>query len=355
MTFPVTLQYSFAGGTGNRKLSQLDADLAALRDALNGIGNGSSLLTSAFLNTADMGTANVATVSFSSAIGGNVIILGGTADFANLALAGPLQSGSGGTGIASYTDGQLLIGSNLTSGLVAVKITAGAGTIVNTAPGTITVSSNGVSTATQLRKAIFTSSGTFTPNATTMHKIIVIGGGGAGGSVPLLLDRVSGGGGAGAAAISWNLLTSGVGITVTIGAGGANTSGGNSVVVLPTTNIVSAGGTVGDAIISGGIGNSIVGGGVGGAAFNGIINMSGNNGATAFMPNVHAFNISISGFGADSFLGMGGAGRYNVQARGRDGTGFGSGGGGSACTHSVAVALPGGNGSPGIVIFEWLA
>lgn len=359
MTIPVTLQYSFAAGSGNRLLSNLDSDLVALRDAVNGLGNGSSIITSGIFTTADIGTANVSTISFSSATGGNVVITGGTADFSNLSLTGILQPNSGGTGIAIYTDGQVLIGSNLTSSLTAIKITAGAGAIVNTAPGTITVSANGVSVATQLRQAIFTSSGTFVPNSTTTHKIIVVGGGGCGGFTGLAANiGAGGGGGAGATAISWNTLTSGVGITVIVGSAGANISGGNSVVMLSGSNITAQGGQIGDSLAAGGIGNLVVNGGAGGLAINGVINITGESGAMSMLANARPSQISISGRGGSSALGRGGQpqtqSRPNRNSDGNPGVGFGAGGSGSVLNFARGQNT-GGSGSPGIVIFEWLA
>lgn len=367
MAYPVILSFTFGNATVSVPFSNLDADLSALAQAVNGLGNGSSVISSAAITAATIGTANVTTLNFTSAIGGNVIINGGTATLANLSLIGPLSSNSGGTGFNSYTDGQLLIGSNLTGGLVQATLSPGPGiTILNT-PGGITISSG---TPNQFRQAVFTSSGTFTANASSIHKITVIGGGGGGGGVSgysgSLPAVAAGGGGAGAAAIGWANLTTGTAVTVTVGAGGvggnttiAGGTGGNSSAVTGSIIISARGGQGGDSWPNPSA-NTVIASGVGGVAGNSTIAVAGGPGSSGFTGNINAITTtSVSGQGGASLLGFGGSPVICIptqQLVGKDGGAFGSGGSGAAIYGvSVAVDIKGGNGAAGIVIFEWEA
>lgn len=69
--------------------------------------------------------------------------------------AGVLPSAGGGTGQASYSDGQLVIGNSATGGLSKAAITAGANVTVTNGNGTITIASTGGAT-TGNNNALFT-------------------------------------------------------------------------------------------------------------------------------------------------------------------------------------------------------
>jgi hypothetical protein len=58
-------------------------------------------------------------------------------------IASPLATIYGGTGRATYTDGQLLIGNSLSGSLTPATITAGANITITNGNGTITISSTG--------------------------------------------------------------------------------------------------------------------------------------------------------------------------------------------------------------------
>lgn len=367
MAYPVTLSFSFGNATVSVPFSNLDDDLSALQQALNGLGNGASIISSAAITSAVIGTANVTTLNFTSALGGNVVITGGTATLANLSLAGPLSANSGGTGYSSYNDGQLLIGSNLTGGLIQTTLSAGAGITILNAPGAITISSG---TPNQFRQAVFTASGTFTANASAIHKITSVGGGGGGGGVANGSGTppayTGGGGGAGATAIYWANLTVGTAVTITVGLGGvggnaalAATIGGNSSAVTGSINITARGGQYGDNFtVQGSAANTVVGGGAGGAAGNATIAIAGGSGQPGYIGNVNAITtVAASGAGGASLLGFGGTPVivFSGQSfQGNDGKGFGGGGSGAALTFANG-SNSGGNGATGVVIIEWEA
>lgn len=191
----------------------------------------------------------------------------------------------------------------------------------------------------------FTGTGTFTiPTGVTAVKATVVGGGGAGGGSTV--SNSGGGGGAGGIAVKYlSGLTPGNTIAVTIGAGGTGVSaatgnaGGVSTIASGTQTITTVTASSGN----GGFQVSVSSPGGAGATVstNGDINGAGNAGGTAVSPT--------GGGGGASFLGgsgnpaSGGPGNPAVANTG-------SGGGGAGSGSSTA----GGNGSAGIVIFEWV-
>ena len=235
---------------------------------------------------------------------------------------------------------------------------------------------------------VFTASGTFTPTANiTCEYLVVAGGGGAdvggagaGGYRSSVAGQASGGGGSAESTIS---LTSGVGQTVTVGAGGAgatspdnNTKGSNSVF----GSITSEGGgrssrTNGFSGGSGGGGyNAASGAGAANQGFAGGSSSSGNSaggggGAGAVGTSVGGTNGGSGGTGVASTItgssviragGGGGAGSASGGAGGAGGGGAGttqSGVSGTANTGGggggLFNAFPGGNGGSGIVIVRY--
>lgn len=73
MAYPANIAFSFGSQTSGLT-SQLDQNFTNLAVGLNGIGNGSSVLSSVAMTTASITTANVTTMT-----SGNVVITGGTA------------------------------------------------------------------------------------------------------------------------------------------------------------------------------------------------------------------------------------------------------------------------------------
>lgn len=197
-----------------------------------------------------------------------------------------------------------------------------------------------------MNSQVFTISGTFTIPATVNKvKVTVVGAGGAGGGSNGA--NAGAGGGAGGMAIKWlSGLTPGNTLTVTIGAGGtgvsaANGNPGNPSSVASGTQTISTITGNGGGFGSGNAGAN-TGGGNGASATGGDINVTGSQ-----APGL--WGTGMGNDGANSVYGAGGFAITN-QA-GQAAQGFGSGGGGAQGTGPFA----GGNGAPGIVVFEWVA
>ncbi|MDE2020629.1 MAG: hypothetical protein KGJ13_09865, partial [Patescibacteria group bacterium] len=78
MAYPANIAFSFGTQTSGLT-SQLDQNFTNLQVGLNGLGNGSSVLSSVAITTAGITTANVTTASITTMTSGNVVITGGTA------------------------------------------------------------------------------------------------------------------------------------------------------------------------------------------------------------------------------------------------------------------------------------
>jgi hypothetical protein len=264
---------------------------------------------------------------------------------------GTLPVANGGTGVATLTANNVLLG-NGTSALQAVA--PGTNGNVLTSNGTTWVSQATSNVYAGGQGQVFTSNGTFTiPTGITAVKIIVIGGGGRGGAdgtytpsgcgLPSQYNS-GGGGGAGGCAIRYLTgLTPGNTLAVTIGAGGTSTSGGNSTVASGTQTVTTTTGGGGGVGGSGSPVATYAGeGGAGGTATNGTINIPGGNGNPGQVTSSIFYGSSTynyGGNGGNSLLGSGGR-------TGSAGSVYGGGGGG-------ANAGTRGNGAAGIVIFEW--
>lgn len=297
---------------------------------------------------------------------------------ANL-VSGPASSTSG--DIASYGDGsgKLIADSGIAKATVVKNATSstsqsvpvftdtsgtviGNGFIIGTGPSNLVqlsassklpaVDGSQLTSLPTLQKSIFTSSGTFTPTKTGTYKITVVGSGGGGGGNTALGDSHAGGGGAGATGIGWQTLTASTGYTVTVGtggAGGANTGGtggtGPASSFAGTSTITANGGVGGVGVSAGSTSGS---GGGGGTATNGDINIQGGDGESG------AGGSSAYGGGQGGASFMGGGSRCLVTGQGQNGNTYGAGGAGSGFGTDAAAHV-GGNGSPGVVIAEWLA
>lgn len=214
----------------------------------------------------------------------------------------------------------------------------------------------GSGTALRLRGApvLFTSSGTYTPDAEVKAILVEVqgaGGGGGGVSSTAGGSAVAGNGGAGG--YGKKLIDSvSASYTATVGALGAGGSAGNNAGSTGGTSsftdgvlTLTASGGVGGSGSSGSSSSVTATGGAGGAASGGDVNVSGASGE----PGHTVSGVrSAFGKGADAVFGRGGVQQLG-NGDGPDATGFGAGGGSGACTASSSNR-PGGDGSAGLII-----
>lgn len=184
----------------------------------------------------------------------------------------------------------------------------------------------------------FTSSGTFTPSSNFNVDYLVVAGGGGGGC------REAGGGGAGGFRTATGFsVSSGVGLTVTVGAGGSGSS---------DSSIKGSNGS--DSVFSS---ITSTGGGGGGSGFNstsGPGNNGGSGGGGGYTGAVRAGGTGTAGQGnnggSSSTQGNagGGGGASAVGAVGTSGSTGGAGGAGTVSSMSgVPVTYAGGGGGAG--------
>jgi len=279
----------------------------------------------------------------------------------------------GGTGNTSATAYAVLTGGTTSTG--AFQSIASVGT-----SGQV-LTSNGASALPTFQTAAggglggttaFTSSGTFTiPAGKTVVKVTVQGGGGAGAGAASINSPSTGGAGGGGTAIKYLTgLTPGNTLTVTVGAvktatTGAGAAGNTSSVASGTqtiTTISATGGGAGSRIDAANNNTQYTQtGGAGGSGTNGDVNITGGTGKTGTVSS-DGCGVKIfwnSGSGGDSVFGFGGSGTAIVYLSGAPLlatagiTGIGYGAGGSGCLGFTCPANTGGNGSAGIVIFEY--
>ena len=221
----------------------------------------------------------------------------------------------------------------------------------------------------------FTSSGTYTPNASALQALVYVqGAGGGGGGADSDTDSNQGGvgsGGNGGGYIQSAFIDVSAGSyssTITIGAGGAGgagaaagTNGGDSVYNDGTISLTAKGGTGGTttsdkiapdvARVADSQTNTV-------SNHTPILNIGSNpaeNGT--IMESTSGSNFSSGGKGGNSFFGYGGRGGKarttsdTSDYAGGDGVGFGSGGGGAATRGAVSGgSFPAGDGTGGIII-----
>lgn len=125
MTYPVSIPNSF-GAVTSGITSQLDANFNALRDALNGLGNGASVLTNPTIT--NLGNTVFTIANVTTLYGGNVVIAGGQATLANISFTALSNNsvvvGSGGAlqGVQGTAAGQIIT----FNGLAWVALPSGA-------------------------------------------------------------------------------------------------------------------------------------------------------------------------------------------------------------------------------------
>jgi hypothetical protein len=265
---------------------------------------------------------------------------------------------NGGTGRATLTSHAALIGAG-TSGITQVAPSTAGQALISA--GASADPTWGYPTGTLIGVQVFSSSGTYTPDAGTNSVIVeAVGAGGGGGGAA---TNGGNGGGGGSGAYAKVRFTSGFsGITVTIGAAGAGASAG--------ANNGGTGGTTSfGALIScpgggggGGSANVNVADVTGGGAAGGTPTVSGGttistNSGTVGDQGWATANGELGGRGASSIpLGAGGNPTLVSGASsstGGAGTGSGSGGGGGSSGSSGAAAAGGAGASGRVIVYEY--
>lgn len=190
------------------------------------------------------------------------------------------------------------------------------------------------------RTQVFLQSGTFMPadDVYSCRSRVLAGGGGGGGGPNASNNAGGGGGAAGGYAEKWCEVTPGVGVAVTVGAGGVGGPvGGN-------------GGTGGSSSFgphcsaSPGGGGSYLGNSpsIGGVGTGGDVNLYGSGGQQGMKDGTTP--VGAPGGGPP----FGGGSTSNSYATGYSAQGYGAGGGGAG-----GLGNAGGAGAPGLVIVEW--
>jgi len=231
------------------------------------------------------------------------------------AVTGTLPVANGGTGVATITANNVILG----NGTSAVQTVApGSSGNVLTSDGTTWVSS-ALSSFSNMQ--VFTSNGTFTvPSGVTKVKVTVVGGG-AGGSSGSGNAGAGGGGGTAIKIISG--LTPAGTVSVTVGSGGSAGSNGG------TSSFGAYCSATGGSTTTG------ANGGPGGSGSSGDLNMTGQGGNGGALVGSRGYY----GGGGSSFMGGGGAGY--VDGGGGNGGLYGGGGGSGA------------SGAAGVVVVEY--
>lgn len=265
----------------------------------------------------------------------------------NLLGSSSIPVANGGTGRATLTANNVLLGNGTGTVSFAPPVSAGY-VLTDNGPGNAPTFQAGNS-GRLIGIQIFASSGTYTPTTGTNSIVVTcIGGGGGGGGPPATsASQVGiGTGGASGSFAKSRILSAFSGATVTIGAagtGGAGANGGAGGTTSFGAFITAPGGGGGPgAVASNTASASVFGAAPGSSATGGnILNSAGT-------PSYGAFNVngmSLNGPGASSPFGGGGSPMF--QATGGAATGYGAGGGGAISGPSQA-AFTGGAGSKGM-------
>jgi len=266
----------------------------------------------------------------------------------NVTVGGTLAVANGGTGLATLTANNVILGNGTSAPTFVAPSTNGN---VLTSNGTTWTSAAapqpGLGGIT-----VFTSNGTFTiPSGKTVVKVTVIGAGGGGGYAL----SGSGGGGGGFAMKYLTGLTPGNTLTITVGTGGATSggTGGSSSVASGTqtiTTLTSTGGSGGSGLNA----SSSAWGGAGGTGSNGDINIAGTVGGNgALFLGCSGYDVIVQGGGGSAALYGPGqpswiGGTFTLPTNYAS---VGYGGGGMSGSNAFPIASRAGAG--GIVIFEY--
>lgn len=207
---------------------------------------------------------------------------------------------------------------------------------------------------------VFGASGTYTPTSNMKYCIVeLVGAGGGGGGVPSTTGSGSaaGGGGAGGyARQTFSAATIGASQTVTIGAGG--TAGANTGGTGGTGGTTSLGALCSATGGAGGVGSTTGGssaGGTGGAG-TGTLAVTGEAGLIGFNFNIPTvIYFAAAGAGGSTVFGAGGAQKFVNNSSSVGNAGEKGGGGGGAAGQNDATARVGGVGGDGyMVITEYV-
>lgn len=208
----------------------------------------------------------------------------------------------------------------------------------------------------------FTSSGTYTKPAGLVFAIIKVqAGGGGGGGVPATSSTQGscggGGGGGGYAEAKIDAADIGATETVTIGAGGAGSTGANGAAG-GTSSITVTGGSTLQATGGGGGRAStattaiiLVEGAAPGVGSNGDLNISGGGGAFGWASGNGATIYAGGGAGGSAVMGGGGRSKVGniISAAGVDAGNYGGGGSGAYGINTAPLTAPGGDGGDGVI------
>lgn len=133
MAYPANLAVTNWGSLQSGNTSDLDTNFRNIVVALNGIGNGTTVLPTVAITTAGIGLANITTMTSA-----NVVITGGTAT-----LSQPLGIGSGGTNATTFGNNAVVI---ITAGSMTSVLPGANGTVLTsngTAWGPAAVAASG--------------------------------------------------------------------------------------------------------------------------------------------------------------------------------------------------------------------
>jgi len=213
--------------------------------------------------------------------------------------------------------------------------------------------------ATFLQQQVITVSGDITLHSETLNFLVEVQGGGAGGGsnygCAASQGSIGTGGGAGAYCSKWIKRPSGVYTpSCTVAASVGYSTNGNASTFTDGTNTLTAGGGY-SGNVGAAYGSIVYGGGQGGIASGGDINAQGERGGAGLVWQLTGSVSILSGMGATSRFGVGGAQSLNTSGgaatlAGSPGIGYGSGGSGAASQGAGSGSVGGGAGTPGLVV-----
>jgi len=343
-TTPNTGSFTTLGTSGLATLASLSTSAATIT---GGTINGTSIGAT----TASTGRFTTVTTTGTATFTGAVTLSGG--------LNTPLVVAQGGTGAASLTTNQLVVGRG--TGALTVLAAGTAGQVLTSGGAGVdpSWSSAAATTGRLIGIQTFTTPGsfTYTPTAGTTSVIVEVqgAGGGAGGAASgTNASQFSSGLGGGGGGYALSRLTTGFsGATVVVGQGGAggvnNATASSGTASSFAGTIIGNGGTGGVVITN--TGYSVGGGGAGGTASGGnILNINGEPGPTLQQfAGVSGIPNLICAEGGSSHLAPR-TGANAPNSNGINGTQYGAGGSGGNNGPSQAAARTGGSGANGIVV-----
>lgn len=356
-------------------LTRTGAGAYAFQSLTNGItyGNLAQASANTLLGNATGSTANVTAITVTGCNGAaqalqwtngsgfqcnsSIATSGSNSNITSLSgLTTPLSVSQGGTGLATIAAHGVMVGEGTGNVATAAPVSAGY-VLTDNGPGfDPTFQALSVNSGRLLVVTAFTSSGTWTPNASTTHWYAegCGGGGGGGGAAAASSGQIATGGGGASGSFFKHYGASNPGAqTITIGAAGtAGTAGNNAGGSGGTTSIgsiISAPGGGGGPGLASLTPPYFQNPGSPGSVSTGanLLNSAGSSGTPAVGSNT---GDEYSGSGGSSPFGSGGAPTtIATSSAGNPGTGQCSGGSGGASTNGGA-AEAGGAGTKGIVI-----